>query len=135
MSRPTVAVDWDDCLVDAKTQEWLDDAQLFLRHQLAAGRRVIVHTCRANWPEGRESVKQQLAAAHLDHPDLSVVGKPEADVYVDNLAFRTTGDWTADSPAIEAVLPTPRTPRLHAVAAAPLAVVRPRPAFTTFGTR
>lgn len=90
-----VACDWDDTLVDVKTKEWLPGAKVTLTEWLSTGHRVIVHTCRANWPEGLAEIQQTLAKAHLLHPKLTIVGKPNADVYVDNQAAEFGGDWAA----------------------------------------
>lgn len=91
-------MDWDDCLVDVTTQEWLPGALVALRRLLCENRAVIIHTCRANWPEGLaqieakldESLTKQWRAAFRG---LRIIGKPSADAYIDNLAVRFTGDW------------------------------------------
>lgn len=92
----TVATDWDGTLVDTKTQEWLPGALDALKTLLREGHRVIVHTCRANWPEGRSSIEGKLESIGLRPAGrkLSVVGKPLADVYVDDRAVRFAG-WPA----------------------------------------
>lgn len=85
-----VAVDWDDTLVDARTQEWLPGARTAIRQLQGRGYDVFVHTCRANWPEGHASIEAKLAEAHLQ---LEVKPKPTADFYIDNLALRFDGEW------------------------------------------
>lgn len=85
----TVAVDWDGVLVGGG-QEWLPGAVDGL-HALARRHKVIVHTCRANWPEGRQSVLSRLAEAGFS--SLDVYPKPEAAVYLDDRALRFTGSW------------------------------------------
>jgi hypothetical protein len=97
--RRTVAVDWDDVLVDAKTQEWLPDAPTALTQLLAEYHTVIIHTCRANWPEGLAQVEAKLEET-IAKPwrtslgdRLKIVGKPLADVYIDDRARRFEGDW------------------------------------------
>lgn len=84
-----ICVDWDGTLVDGQTQEWLPGAQQALRELLSMYRTVIVHTCRANWPEGRAQVEAKLAAAHFY--DLQIVAKPQADFYIDDQAIRFEG--------------------------------------------
>lgn len=129
------AVDWDDTLVDAKTQAWQDGALAVLQRWLIAGDKVIVHSCRANWPEGRQQIVAALKAARLDHPHVSVEGKPQADDYIDNLAVRHTGDWAeTEQNAVSgsSAKPEPMFTR-HVAAFADLAPVRakPRPTFAT----
>lgn len=89
-----VALDWDDTLVDVRTQEWLPDALDALKRLLRDGHTVIVHTCRANWPEGLASVETKLAQAGVAGATVwTEPGKPHADVYVDDRAVRFDGDW------------------------------------------
>lgn len=106
-----VAVDWDDTLVDAKTQEWLPGAQAALESLLAQFKTVIIHTCRANWPEGLSSIEAKLAPFRHD---IRIVGKPLADVYVDDRAVRFTG-WPATLAELPATIdrgaPVVRLPR------------------------
>lgn len=97
MKKLTRAVDWDDTLVDARTQEWLPNAINALKALLAQGP-VIIHTCRANWPEGLASVEQKLDQAftcHWRQTGLTIAAKPSAAVYIDNQALRFNGDWAA----------------------------------------
>lgn len=85
-----LALDWDDTLIDVETKEWRPGALLALRTALKAGHRVSILTSRALWPEGRAEVEQKLAEARLP---IQVYAKPDADVYVDDKAFRFDGDW------------------------------------------
>lgn len=83
MRKRTRAVDWDDTLVDVKTQEWLPNAPQALRTLLHDGP-VIIYTCRANWPEGLASIEaklQETFTLHWRTLGLSIVGT------------RFTGDW------------------------------------------
>lgn len=88
-----VACDWDQTLVDTKSQEWLPGAQQAVRRMLHAGHTVIVHTCRANWPEGVAQVRHKLSAAGLPVEVWTDAGKPAADLYVDDRAVHFGGDW------------------------------------------
>ena len=91
----TVAIDWDGTLVDATTQQWLPDAVNALYAMVTAEPRcrVVIHSCRANSPSGLAQIEQTLSAMPWLYRSVKVVGKPDADVYVDNLALRFTGDW------------------------------------------
>lgn len=105
----TIAVDWDGVLADPQSQEWLPGAQAALRKIIAEGHTVVVHTCRANWPEGAAAVEAKLAAAGL--AGVEVVGKPRADVYVDDRAVHFDRDW---EPVLRFLAGAPRpssTPR------------------------
>lgn len=94
MARRTVAVDWDDTLVDVRTKEWLPGALLALQTLLKRGDNVIVHSCRAGWPEGLAEIEEMLRREHLLRPPrVTVVAKPDACVYIDDKAHRFTGDW------------------------------------------
>lgn len=86
----TFCIDWDDTLVDAKTQQWLDGAETALRHLHVTGHTLIVFTSRAGYASGRAQVEAQLARVGVT---ASVVAKPHADLYIDNRAFHFDGDW------------------------------------------
>lgn len=102
--RTTICVDWDDTLVDVKTKQWLPDASLALRNLLATNK-VIIHSCRASWPEGLAEITTALHEASLwPHPFLSIVAKPNADVYVDDKALRFEGDWGSTLGGIRGLL-------------------------------
>jgi phosphoglycolate phosphatase-like HAD superfamily hydrolase len=90
----TLCIDWDQTLVDTASQQWLPGAEDALRLLLGQGHKIIVHSARASYQEGRDMIEQKLRSFHLDHPSLTVEQKPLADVYVDNLAVRFAGDWT-----------------------------------------
>lgn len=90
----TVASDWDGTLVDSKTQDWLPGALEALKRLLRDGHRVIIHTCRANWPEGLASIEAKLALAGVRGAHVwTGAGKPHAHIYVDNQAVTFEGDW------------------------------------------
>lgn len=100
MSRPAgiVAVDWDDTLVDARTQEWLPGAKAALHQLLSEFRTVIIHTCRANWPEGLAQIEAKLAEAApwrsaIAEERIRIEPKPRADFYIDNQAIRFERSW------------------------------------------
>lgn len=109
-----VCVDWDGTLVDTQSQQWLPGAQAFLHGLLARGYRVVVHTCRANWPEGLASVEAKLEDARLRPPHVTVAGKPAAVAYVDNLAVRFEGDY---QPILREIQPTRQALRNAGLAA------------------
>lgn len=85
-----VAFDWDDCLVDVATKLWLPGSRSAIEDVRARGYEPFVHTCRANWAEGRAEVEALLREAHLD---LEIVAKPEARFYVDDRALEFAGNW------------------------------------------
>lgn len=100
MAARTVALDFDGTLV--RDGVWIPGAadairQLWLRDTL-----VVVHTCRANSPDGVQLVERALA--DLGTPPVgprggrrlhvhTEPGKPHADFYVDDKAVRFDGDW------------------------------------------
>ena len=90
-----VALDWDNTLVDYQTQEWLPGAREALSALLMGKRKVIIHSCSVNWPEGLARIQSKLReAGFLGHVDIHTgPGKPEANLYVDDRAMRFTGDW------------------------------------------
>lgn len=90
----TVACDWDDTLVDASSQLFLPDAVDALRW-LNTNTKLLIHTCRASYPAGEQMVRDGLrrAFAPVVADGIVIVGKPDADVYVDNLAAPYRGDW------------------------------------------
>jgi hypothetical protein len=98
----TVAVDFDGTLV--RDGVWVPGAADAVRELWRRDALVVVHTCRANRPDGLEVVQRALADLGVPpvgprggrrlhvHAD---VGKPHADVYVDDKALRFDGDWAA----------------------------------------
>lgn len=94
----TRALDWDGTLVDPQSQEWLPGARLGLLSLLQESRAIIVHTCRANWPEGRAAIEAKLESEpalrhYLRAGVLTMEGKPRADDYLDNQAIHFSGSW------------------------------------------
>lgn len=88
-----VAVDWDGTLVVTTTQEWTTGAVDALRSIVHAGHEVIIHSCRANWPEGMASMEAKLASVGLNLPIWADRGKPAADVYLDDRGVYFDGNW------------------------------------------
>lgn len=135
MANRTLCIDWDDTLVDAKTQEWLPGAAEAFRLLLTQWRTVIVHTCRANWPEGVAQIEAKIEADIAGKPwqthiapagRIQIVGKPSAEAYIDNLAVRFTGDWQK---TLGELPPPPAVrPRKSVVVRGP-ARIAPRPSF------
>jgi len=100
------AVDWDDALVSYETGEWLPGALEWLRIQLGRGDQIIIHSCKANWPEGLAYLHSRLEEAGVLHPRLSIwhqEGKPYADYYLDDRVVLASGDWEEVSDQITAV--------------------------------
>lgn len=108
-----VAVDFDGVLVDA-SGEWLPGSLEMLRWLLGRGDTVIVHSCRANWLEGLQSIKDALLAVGVMSAQIwTKPGKPDADLYVDDKAVHFAGDWQPIRALIEhAVPPSPTVPKL-----------------------
>lgn len=83
------AVDWDGTLY--QNGEWMDGSKRALKVLKRRGYTVVIHSSRANFPAGRESIEQALREARLD---LRVEPKFQADRYIDNLATEHDGDWS-----------------------------------------
>lgn len=95
---PSKCIDWDDTLVGYKKYgtpgEWLPGAQDALRRLKKRGYVVIVHSCRASWPEGRAEIEAKLAEAGFRlGSKLQIEPKPLADEYIDDRATHFSGDW------------------------------------------
>jgi hypothetical protein len=97
-----VAVDWDGTLVDGRTQAWLPGAEHALGVLVGRCRSLTVHTCHANWPEGRAQVEAKLdtVLAGPARERVCVMGKPAADFYIGDNDLHHGGDW---SETLEAV--------------------------------
>ncbi len=87
-----IGVDWDDTLVDAKTQEWLDGAREGLIRLMRQGHEPVIMSRRAAWAGGVTQIQTTLAAARL--ADIQVIEKPNVDLIVDNDALRFEGNWS-----------------------------------------
>ena len=117
----TIAVDLDGCLAQAQEPydeltigEPVPEAVLAIRIWLAAGHRVILHTCRAQrgkylddaWDQGQRIrlIGQWLASHYLGGVTIWVEqGKPDADLYLDDRAQRVTADAASWAQAEAAV--------------------------------
>lgn len=95
MARPKVAVDFDDTLVH--DQLWLPGAAHALRW-LDRNTDLYIHTCRGNYPEGiqlvRDTLAQQLAPRRA--AEIRVEPKPAADFYIDDRAHQPDWDKVVD---------------------------------------
>ena len=98
----TIAIDWDGTLVVSPSGAWLPGALEALRY-LVRNHTVLIHSCRANWPEGQEEIRQRLGAEGLREQIDVRAGKPEADLYIDDRALRFA-DWTIQLPEVEQLL-------------------------------
>ena len=84
MASLVVVLDWDNTLVDSE-QEWLPGALDALRWLRREKHRVIIHSARANYDQGRFQIESKLAKHNLA---FAIKAKPDADIYVDDKAFR-----------------------------------------------
>lgn len=86
-----VAIDWDQTLVDTRTQEWLPGAVDALHRLLSnSSVKVIIHSCRANSAAGAAAIRTKIQATLGAH-DVRVEGKLTADIYIDDRAVRFAG--------------------------------------------
>ncbi len=88
----TFAIDYDDTLVDARTQEWLPGAREALKRLTRMGHSFVILSARAGWDGGREQIRAKLAEAGYD---VEIYAKPRVDRIIDNDAVEFTGDWGA----------------------------------------
>lgn len=84
-----LVIDWDGTL--AEDGEWLPGAREFLKFAARHGWKVTVASARANYPGGLAEIQATLAAARFS--GIPVVGKPLADIYIDDKALAFTGSW------------------------------------------
>lgn len=88
MSR--IAVDLDDTVVRSGTTELLPDAAAVLR-RLARSHTLILHSC--YYGDRIDALLAHPVLRKVDFQVWSDLGKPVADLYVDDRAFRFGGDW------------------------------------------
>jgi hypothetical protein len=87
----TIAVDWDDCLVDQESQEWLPGALDALRWMRRHKHTIIIHSARARTDYGINQIKDKLR--EYGFPGVKVKPKPYADLYLDDKAVPFAGSW------------------------------------------
>lgn len=86
-----IAVDWDGVI--ANGGDWVPGAVQALRILLRQKHHLVIHSCRGNYPAGREMVAAKLNSVRLNDIELwDRPGKPDADVYIDDRALRFV-DW------------------------------------------
>lgn len=107
----TVAIDFDNTL-HPYTRGWLgtgvvdsepphEDVEYFLSSLVAAGLRVVVHSCRAESEEGKSAIGKWLRDTRLARYVSEITHeKPAAIVYLDDRGLRFEGDWFAARDAI-----------------------------------
>ena len=98
--RLTIAIDWDNTLVTSPNGPWLPGAQDALTY-LNNRHNLVIHTCRANWPEGLQAITERLHEHRLTIPIHTTPGKPHAHAYIDDRAIPFTG-WPATLHTIHA---------------------------------
>jgi len=102
----TVAIDWDDTLVGSSKHpkgRWLPGAPAALLGLRRARYELVIHSCRAGWPEGRDEIAAMLATIGFRGGELRIEPKPEALCYGDDRAIPFTGDWTTALKQIRAL--------------------------------
>lgn len=85
-----IAIDWDNTLVDHQG-EWLEGAERAFR-KLLIDHEVVIHSCRANWPQGVQSIEDKIRPI-VRNRKVQIVGKPVADLYIDDRSLPFNGDW------------------------------------------
>lgn len=108
----TVAIDFDDTLVGYKKYgtpgEWLPGACEALRFFRNHDYSIIIHSCRASWPEGRAEIVAKLKTIGFTEgagSRMSIEPKPYADMYIDDKGVHFTGEWSGDmKPTLNAIV-------------------------------
>ena len=99
-TRVTVAIDWDDTLVGYKKYEpvgdWLPGAVDALRELRRRRLTIVIHSCRANYDEGRAEILAKLAEIGMHESSRLRIaeGKPLAVLYIDDRGHQFDGDWS-----------------------------------------
>ena len=99
MSR--VAVDLDGTLVVPGTTELLPDAARAVR-RLSHAHTIILHSCYVG--DRLDAMCSHPVMRKVDFTVWHDVGKPVADVYVDDKALRFTGNWRIAERQIREIL-------------------------------
>jgi hypothetical protein len=97
---PTVCIDFDDTLVGYKKfgtpGEWLPGAVESLRFFRKKKFTIVIHSCRAQWPEGRREIEDKLKEIGFrESSRFRIEEKPLAVAYIDDRAHAFAGDWSA----------------------------------------
>jgi hypothetical protein len=88
-----VAVDWDHTLVEGG--DWLPGAERALIGLRRGRYRIIVHSSRATYDQGRQEIAAKLSSIGFHENEVRIEPKPEAILYIDDRAYRFDGDWPA----------------------------------------
>ena len=89
----TVAIDWDHTLV--QDGGWLPGAERALLGLRRHRYRLVIHSSRARFPEGKVEIAAKLASLGFREGEVEIEAKPDAIVYIDDRGYRFTGDWAA----------------------------------------
>jgi hypothetical protein len=88
----TDAVDWDDTLVDPASKDWLPGAKDWLWMSKKRGVKIIIHSCRCNWEEGRQEIRLKLGElGWREDSHYTLHPKPNADRFIDDRNVVFTG--------------------------------------------
>lgn len=96
---PTVCIDFDDTLVGYKKYgtpgEWLPGACAALRFFRKKRYTIVIHSCRAQWPEGRAAIVAKMKEIGFNESGrFRIEEKPLAVCYIDDRAREFKGDWS-----------------------------------------
>lgn len=96
----TVAVDWDDTLVNETG--WMAGAVDFLKTLQKRGFKVVIFSCRTSYLKGATEIRERLREAGLKDVELHTEpGKPLAVAYVDDRGIHFNGNYDE---ALKAIL-------------------------------